>query len=323
MVKNTIKNFQAIFHFFFLATLRFRKKLHEKKVASNENLSPSLDESDRIEVSSPQPNIDELIERVEKSIEFHSTDEMPEFDNFESIPDASNANQTAIGIANATDIDGSKIEEVPKNTHNNEAESASNMNGCDNSNPNCVSIDCTEPLLEPKITDLSSKAINSATIEISEVESMNMLNICMNSSNELRQKFNKQQINCQTNKLIGAPKPIIEVLSDSNCNELSLDDFTEVVNNEKISEKNEQSENMEIFNEFKVDSSKSTDNEETVEEITNSPNQINHTLNAIDSNDTSTESNRMAKSSAITFYCENLDDLKGMDSDSDQSVEEI
>ncbi|XP_055305915.1 dynein axonemal assembly factor 1 homolog [Sitodiplosis mosellana] len=292
------------------ATLRLRQKLQEK----NSNSPTSTGDNEQIAVSNPQPNIEELIESVEKSIELYSSDVTPKFENFESIPDSipidTNATATHATV-NSTNI------EILSDTHKNEINS---VHDYENSNTNRISTDCSESLIEPSVPDLSLEPKITSRIEISDVESMNMLNICMNSRNKLSP-------NGQSPTLIGKSKPIIEVLSDSDSIEPPVEESTKLSVNVPSSEKNLQIEEVNISNEFSTDNaSKSADGDPDVEQktiTTDNSCHIDEQLNTDDPNNTIIEVNKTTKSSAITFFCENLDDLKGMDSDSNQSGEEI
>lgn len=242
---------------------------------------------------------------MEKSIELSSFDEMPEFDNFENIPDSININSTGTHIK--INENGTNTENL---THMNVPISVQNLDGYDNTDTPRIQKDCPQSSFEPKISE------ETLSIEISEMESINILNICRNSSSELNR-------NIQTHKSTGKSKPIIEVMPDSVSDKQPVMD--------KSPEKVVKIEEENISNEFIAnDTFEHDDNDAVGEQIIitkGSSCDENEQINTYDSNSTSIEVNKtfdsMTKSSAITFYCESLDDLKGIESDSDQSLEEI
>lgn len=132
--------------------------------------------------------------------------------------------------------------------------------------------------------------------ELIDVKAKNIFNICLNASDG----------NNRNKPMHDKPNILIEVLSDCDSTEF-------------IADKNER-------NEIVVDT-------ETLKpiEIISSPemeqmrNETEHDKKeCVNSNLLiETQSGPASKSTAITFYCESLDDLKGTDSDSDAIFEEI
>lgn len=265
-------------------------------------------ENKQKEVANPQPNIEKLIEKVEKSIELYPFDEPPDFDHFETIPDSTVANVTA----NPPQINDNSTETKKQSQKNeNEGTLAQENDGSDNLDTNKHLKNSSESSLETKAS------VDLSNIEISDVESMNMLNICKNSS-----------IEPSPNAPIPKSKPIIEVLSESNS--ITKSDFetvAEVVSIDMNSEKIVKIEDaIDTLNEF--DATKLPIDNTPVEQITTTTESCdNERLSLTVTNNKIVELNRTiystTKSSAITFFCENLDDLKGIDSDSDQCLEEI
>lgn len=123
-------------------------------------------------------------------------------------------------------------------------------------------------------------------IEIAELKSPNILNICSNSQIEIRSS-NEESTN-------GAnQRPVIEVLSDCDS-----------IKQPKIEELNDLT----------------SDSKENIVENTIFDVAIGDSMSG---DGVGIKPKAMTRSSAITFFCENLDELKHTDSDSYESLEEI
>lgn len=309
--------------------------------------SPTVN-GDNEEVSQPQPNIEEIIERVEKSIELYPFDETPDFDDFESVPDsmepdsvatpqltASDPTVTYPTVAHVKANDNNSVHiktdvnnsaqvkandeysetEIQSDTHINDATSA--FDNDDSGNTNRNSPDCTKSSLGTNVS------MNNSIIEISDVASMNILNICMNVEPGPTVQAHKS-------------KPIIEVLSDVDARNLSAEVSVQKLETHQHADLNKISNecsdgivenkklNQNTLHEFKTnDATQFTAEAAFSEHVFITAGNSSHELSTNDPNINSVELNKLTKSSAITFFCENLDDLKGMESDSDRSFEDI
>lgn len=129
-------------------------------------------------------------------------------------------------------------------------------------------------------------------IEIAELESPNILNICSNSRKEIRNS--KEETNYEDNR-----RPVIEVLSNCDSNDRP-----------EIEELNDSMKDSKAINRCE---------EDIVENITLDE----ATGDSMGGDDIGIRPLPVSKSSAITFFCENLDELKHTESDSYESLEEI
>lgn len=168
-----------------------------------------------------------------------------------------------------------------------------------------------------------SMSKTKSSIEIDDSEISTILNICKNSNREISIQEKKNLTN-KTNS-----KPIIEVLSDSNdfcansesidisVNDLSLIEFEELNRPEELHLNDHSIELMN--NKIKTEN---TDFDEISEcpcpTVISIDNDRSWNKNEIKTNTTTT-----IKSSSITFFCENLDELKESYSDSYESLEDI
>lgn len=145
--------------------------------------------------------------------------------------------------------------------------------------------------------DLTSK-------EFIDMNTQNVLNICLSDVNVKASKPNTKK------------KPIIQVLSESSCSNLL------------------ETTNFEASNEFGLNGRDCMDNIGTPLELNVSFQSTDDGLIDETTEKQTVETNFVEKieekskpipnpSSAITFYCENLDDLKEIGSDSDVNIEEI
>lgn len=154
---------------------------------------------------------------------------------------------------------------------------------------------------------IQSKVEAKTLIEIVELETPNILNICSNSQYEI--KDSKRGDICQANRDYKR-KPTIELLTDSmnfgsdQPHIVELNNSTENFQEIEMGEGNmdESTTALEGENQFVVE--QSIDN-----------NHIEMRPNSM--------SNSVMRSSAITFFCENLDELKNIDNDSYESLKEI
>lgn len=198
--------------------------------------------------------------------------------------------------------------------------------------------------LNPTLPEKPNKAYlksNSAK-EIIDVSSNNILNICIGTEggdalrNELRNKF-RQSVSVRAEQAPkDKPRSMVEVLSSSDSthnseitdfnksiqmisseiNAIAADNASTVLE-ERISPS--ESRSLDSSSDPSFDSSDQNDQNDQNGCIKSSS--LNVRSNCRNKN--AIQPNPLAKSSAITFFCENLDELKRADSDSDGSFEEI
>lgn len=187
--------------------------------------------------------------------------------------------------------------------------------------------------------------------EIIDVSSKNILNICIGTEcgvelrNELRSKI-RQSVGVHAEQApTDKPKSMVEVLSSSDSSDNSeIADFNKSVElisskmhaiatvgapsvlEERISDSENRS--LDSLSDPSLDVSGLSDqnnrndqNEQNNQNACIKCSNSNHGSNY--PNEIAIQPNALAKSSAITFFCENLDELKRIDGDSDGSFEEI
>lgn len=154
---------------------------------------------------------------------------------------------------------------------------------------------------------------NSA--ESIDVSSKNILNICVDSNpNDDIVKGEDIRTGQTINKLIDKPKPLIEIVSDSD--EYDLTDVVDLkISNELNPRKDmETSENLIVHHgQIECSTINSIDEAKKQKHLDN--------LNV----DSSFETQQLvtSKSSAITFFCKNLDELKDHDSNNESDSDTI
>lgn len=163
---------------------------------------------------------------------------------------------------------------------------------------------------------ISIEPFDSSAHELIDVKSKNFLNICARSENSKELISNKDVGKSSRQTLNEKPRPLIEVISDSDSTDLS-----EIEDINISDEKSTNETNIISTDEPTVVLTSQIEGE-------NSPDaQEEKQLDNMCLESVIETQQQMAKSTAITFFCENLDELKrtGSDSDSDSeaSVEEI
>ncbi|XP_031622718.1 dynein assembly factor 1, axonemal homolog [Contarinia nasturtii] len=215
----------------------------------------------------------------------------------------SNINEIIENVENAikTTIFGEQINNTESESICADADSEVDFNErtipCDSNET--ISLQTLENEDNSKLLTMVEPSVMTSNIDVAEYKkyNTNILNICIESENGNGSTADRTE---DRNGTPNSSKPImIEVLSDSDSSDSSKVDDPSNSN----------------------DSRKATDSIEIIDSMEQTPvgfSDNNYTADPIhDSNETKSNKN------SITFYCGNLDALKGTDSGSDCSIEEI
>lgn len=283
--------------FSFKATLRLRKKLGENR-SPNSMTNESAETADvnlQLNESGDESSKDILCEAVIDPVA-GGINELDEIDS--SIVDTAKAlemesSQAEFGIQSTRQRD-----DLSMLSYQNEVICPlSDISGhC--LNTDTLLIDRDQNTNENKSRSTFGGTLDLADQGIIDVNSRNIFNICSNDGITKTPKPNAKT------------KPIIQVLLESDCTEASETMRVGTTNDE-----------------FDVNEENIADNSDTrdsIQSIERSPLNDAQTvgIDFISKIEDGSES-KSKSSSAITFYCENLDDLKEINSDSDVEIEEI
>lgn len=292
------------------ATLRLRQKYIENRSSNTE--TEKLEDKEEIQnLEALQQRIDEeSTETVESSEPIDSLIEQA-IQNDRVEPIIEGTSPAAVEHSeNQIEIDRKSIE-VPH-----EDEASTEPKDCSDRSSSPVQITTTGDQATGVKRRISIEPFHSSAHELIDVKSKNFLNICARSENSKELISNKDVGKSLRQTLNEKPRPLIEVISDSDSTDLS-----EIEDINISDEKSTNETNIISTDEPTVVLTSQIEGE-------NSPDaQGEKQLDNICLESVIESQQKMSKSTAITFFCENLDELKttGSDSDSDSeaSVEEI